>query len=231
VSEAVLIDRFAEIEDARCDRNTLYPVEEILLLAVCGAVSGADDFVALEEFGESKLDWLRGFLPYERGIPSHDTLGRVFGQIQPSDFERCFRAWTRRVQEKTDGEVVAIDGKTACGSGDRASGLEQLHLVEAWATEQELMLGQRRSENGSNEIQAVPRLLEMLALEGCIVTIDAMGCQTDIAEAIIGAEADYVLRFRENQEELALHGANDILTGQTYASPSTARSPTIPSSS
>jgi len=106
------------------------------------------------------------------------------------------------LQEKTDGEVVAIDGKTACGSGDRASGTEQLHLVEAWATEQELMLGQRRSEDGSNEIETIPWLLEGLALEGCIVTIDAMGCQTSVAEAIIGAEADYVLRVKDNQEEM-----------------------------
>ena len=103
MTKAPLIDSFTEIEDSRCARNTLYPIEEILLLAVCGAISGADDFVALEEFGESKLDWLRGFLSYERGIPSHDTLGRVFGQIEPSAFERCFRAWTHRVQEKTSG--------------------------------------------------------------------------------------------------------------------------------
>ena len=202
MSEALLIDSFAEIEDSRCARNTLYPIEEILLLSICGAISGADDFVALEEFGESKLDWLRGFLPFKRGVPSHDTLGRVFGQIESSAFERCFRSWTRRVQEKTDGEVVAIDGKTACGSGDRASGTEQLHLVEAWATEQELMLGQRRSEDGANEIEAIPQLLEVLALEGCIVTIDAMGCQTSVAKAIVDAKADYVLRVKDNQESL-----------------------------
>lgn len=202
MSESMLIDSFAELEDKRSDRNTLYPIEEIMLLAICGAISGADDFVALEAFGQSKLDWLRGFLPYKRGIPSHDTLGRVFAQITPSDFERCFRAWTRRVQEKTHGEVVAIDGKTVCGSGDRASGSTPLHLVQAWATEQQFMLGQRRSEDGSNEIKTVPLLLEVLALEGCIVTIDAMGCQTAIAEAILDAGADYVLRVKDNQKGL-----------------------------
>jgi predicted transposase YbfD/YdcC len=200
--EATLIDSFAEIEDTRSARNTLYPIEEIILLSICGAISGADDFVALEAFGQSKIDWLRGFLPYERGIPSHDTLGRVFAQINPSDFERCFRAWTRRVQEKTRGEVVAIDGKTVCGSGDRASGSPPLHLVQAWATEQQVMLGQRRSEDGSNEIKTVPPLLEVLALEGCIVTIDAMGCQTAIAAAILEAGADYVLRVKGNQKGL-----------------------------
>jgi len=200
--EAPLIDSFAEIEDPRHPRNTLYPIEEILLLAICGAISGADDFVSIAEFGEAKLGWLRGLLPFEHGVPSHDTLTRVFGQIEPSDFERCFRAWTRRVEEKTDGQVVAIDGKTLRGSRDRASGEGPLHLVEAWACGQELMLGQRRSEDGANEIETIPELLEMLALEGCIVTIDAMGCQTDVAEAIIDAEADYVLRLKDNQSGL-----------------------------
>ena len=141
--EASLIDSFAEIEDPRHPRNTLYPIEEILLLAICGATSGADDFVSIAEFGEAKLGWLRRLLPFEYGVPSHDTLTRVFGQIEPSEFERCFRAWTRRVEEKTDGQVVAVDGKTLQGSRDRASEEGLLHLVEAWATGQELMLGQK----------------------------------------------------------------------------------------
>jgi len=200
--EASLIDSFAEIEDPRHPRNTLYPIEEILLLAICGAISGADDFVSIAEFGASKLGWLRGLLPFEHGAPSHDTLTRVFGQIEPSEFDRCFRGWTRRVEDKTEGQVVAVDGKTLRGSGDRASGTDPLHLVEAWATGQELMLGQRRSEAGANEIETIPELLEVLTLEGCIVTIDAMGCQTAVAEAIIGAEADYVLRLKDNQKDL-----------------------------
>mgnify|MGYP006283749061 FL=1 len=200
--EAPLIDSFAEIEDPRHSRNTLYPIEEVLLLAICGAISGANDFVSIAEFGEAKLGWLRGLLPFERGVPSHDTLTRVFGQIEPSEFERCFRAWTRRVEEKTDGQVVAVDGKTLRGSRDRASGEGPLHLVEAWACDQELMLGQRRSEDGANEIDTIPELLEVLALEGCIVTIDAMGCQTSVAEAITDAGADYVLRLKDNQSGL-----------------------------
>jgi predicted transposase YbfD/YdcC len=200
--EAPLIDSFAELEDPRHPRNTLYPIEEILLLAICGAISGANDFVSIAEFGQSKIGWLRGLLPFDHGVPSHDTLTRVFGQIEPPAFERCFRAWTRRIEQKTNGEVVAIDGKAARGSGDRASGTEQLHLVEAWATEQELMLGQRRSTGGSNEIDTIPKLLELLTLKGCIVTIDAMGCHTRVAEAIRGAEADYVLRVKDNQSGL-----------------------------
>lgn len=200
--EAPLIDSFAEIEDPRHPRNTLYPIEEILLLAICGVVSGADDFVSIAEFGEAKLSWLRRLLPFEHGAPSHDTLTRVFGQIEPSEFERCFRAWTRRVEEKTDGQVVAVDGKTLRGSRDRASEEGPLHLVEAWATGQELLLGQKRSENGANEIATIPKLLEVLTLEGCIVTTDAMGCQTSVAEAVIEAEADYMLRLKDNQEGL-----------------------------
>lgn len=145
--EALLIDRFAETEDSRCARNTLYPVEKTLLLAVCGAISEADDFAALEEFG-NRSSGLRQFLLYECRIPSHDIPGRVFDPIKPCDFERCFRVWTRRGQEKTDGEVITIDGKTACGSGDNASGTEQLHLVEGWATGQDIMPGQRRREIG-----------------------------------------------------------------------------------
>jgi predicted transposase YbfD/YdcC len=200
--EAPLVDSFAEIEDPRHPRNTLYPVEEILLLAICGAISGADDFVSIAEFGASKLGWLRGLLPFEHGAPSHDTLTRVFGQIDPSEFERCFRAWTRRVEERTEGQVVAVDGKTLRGSRDRASGTGPLHLVEAWACGQELMLGQRRSEAGANEIETIPELLEVLTLEGCIVTIDAMGCQTAVAGAVIDAGADYVLRLKDNQKGL-----------------------------
>jgi len=200
--EAPLIDSFSEIEDPRHPRNTLYPIEEILLLAICGAISGADDFVSIAEFGEAKLGWLRRLLPFEHGVPSHDTLTRVFGQIEPSEFERCFRAWTRRVEKKTDGQVVAVDGKTLRGSRDRASEEGPLHLVEAWATGQELLLGQRRSEGGTNEIATIPRLLEVLTLEGCIVTTDAMGCQTDVAETITEAGADYVLRLKDNQKSL-----------------------------
>jgi predicted transposase YbfD/YdcC len=202
MSKVPLIDHFAQIEDPRRSRNTLYPIEELLLLAICAVLSGADTFVAIEAFGRSKLDWLRGLLPYERGIPSHDTIGRVFGMLRPSEFERCFRAWTRRVQQQTCGEVVALDGKTVCGSGDRAAGADPLHVVEAWATEQELVLGQCRSSGGTNEIEAIPQLLEHLVLEGCIVTLDAMGCQTDVAAAILGAEADYVLRAKDNQAGL-----------------------------
>jgi predicted transposase YbfD/YdcC len=197
---ASLADSFEELDDPR-DGET-FPLGEIVVLVVCATLSGADTFVAVKEFGESRLDWLRGLLPFEDGIPSHDTLSRVFRRIDPEQFEDCFQKWTREAYEQTDGEVVAIDGKTLCGSGDAAAGQDPRHLVEAWACEQGLTLGQRRSEGGSNEIKAIPELLDTLVLQGCIVTIDAMGCQTDIAEAICEADADYVLRVKDNQEGL-----------------------------
>jgi len=197
---APLANSFEELDDPR-DGET-FPLGEIVVLVVCATISGADTFVAVKEFGDSRLDWLRGLLPFKDGIPSHDTLSRVFRRIDPEQFEECFRTWTRDAYEQTDGEVVAIDGKTLCGSGDVATGQEPRHLVEAWACEQGLTLGQRQSEGGSNEIKAIPKLLETLVLEGCIITIDAMGCQTDIAGAICEAGADYVLRVKDNQEGL-----------------------------
>ena len=195
-----LLESFEPLEDPR--HGEIYPLEEIVVLVICATISGADTFVAVEEFGEARLEWLRDLLPFEDGVPSHDVLSGVFGRIDPVQFEDCFRRWVQGIRGEADGEVVAIDGKTLCGSGDRATGKEPRHLVEAWATEQRLVLGQRRSENGSNEIEAIPQLLEELLLEGCIVTIDAMGCQTDIAEAIQEAGADYVLRVKDNQEGL-----------------------------
>lgn len=145
---------------------------------------------------------MRTLLPFEDGIPSHDTLSSVFGRIDSEQFEECFQAWVRSAREQTDREVVAVDGKTLRGSADPSAGEGPLHLVEAWATEQGLTLGQRRSEDGTNEIAVIPELLEALVLEGCIVTLDAMGCQTTIAEAIREAGADYVLRVKGNQEGL-----------------------------
>ena len=135
-------------------------------------------------------------------FPLPFALSRVFGRIDPEQFEKCFRTWIRSARKQTDGEVIAVDGKTLCGSGDQATEKDPLHLVEAWATEQGLTLGQRRSEGGSNEVEAIPKLLEALVLEGCILTIDAMGCQTSIANAIQEAGADYVLRVKDNQEGL-----------------------------
>ena len=191
---------FQSLDDPR--HGATYPLSEILVLTVCATLCGADTFVEVEEFGEAKLSWLRGLLPFDDGIPSHDTIGRVFGRLDPGAFEDCFQAWTRQVAEQTDGEVVAVDGKKLAGSAGRGDGEQALNLVEAWATEQHLTLGQHRSSGGPNEIETIPRLLEKLVLEGCIVTTDAMGCQTQVVEAVIGAEADYVVQVKTNQGEL-----------------------------
>lgn len=195
-----LVDDFADLDDPRS--GPIYPIEEILFLTVCAVICGADSFVAVEQFGQARLGWLRRFLPFENGIPSHDTIGRLFGGLAPEQFERCFMAWTRRAAQQTEGEVVALDGKTLQGSYDRASGKASLHLVQAWASEQELVLGQKRSEGGRNEIETVPKLLELLTLEGCIVTLDAMGCQKEIARTITDQGAHYVFALKDNQAGL-----------------------------
>jgi predicted transposase YbfD/YdcC len=153
-------------------------------------------------FGNERLEWLRQFLELEHGIPSHDTFGCVFARLDPVQFEQGFLSWVASVFAVTEGEVVAIDGKTARRSHDRSKGKEAIHLVSAWATANHLVLGQRKVEDKSNEITAIPELLQLLMLNGCIVTIDAMGCQTAIAEQIVEQGADYVLPVKGNQPYL-----------------------------
>jgi predicted transposase YbfD/YdcC len=195
-----LVDALDHLDDPRS--GPVHPLPEILLLTLCAVICSADTFVAIEHFGHSKLSLLRRLLPFKHGIPSHDTLGRVFARLDPEAFERWFQAWAHRLARSFDGEVVAIDGKTLHGSADAASGQPPLHLIEAWATEQRLTLGQRRSEGGRNEIETIPDLLAMLVLDGSVVTLDAMGCQVKIAEAIRQGGADYVLQVKGNQGEL-----------------------------
>lgn len=153
-------------------------------------------------FGKAKRKWLEQFLTLAHGIPSHDTFGRVFAQIDPEQFEACFHSWIQAVFELTEGQVVAIDGKRVRRSHDRRNGKSAIHLVSAWATANHLVLGQVKVDEKSNEITAIPELLELLVLNNCIVTIDAMGCQREIAEKIIDAEADYVLMVKDNQSHL-----------------------------
>ena len=157
----------------------------------------------MELFGKSKEEWFRTFLELPQGIPSHDTFGDVFSRLDPEQFRRCFMEWTQAVADLLPGEVVAIDGKTVRRShettGDGASGKRAVHLVSAWASANRLTLGQVKTEEKSNEITAIPQLLQLLELKGCIVTIDAMGCQKDIAQGILGRGADYVLAVKENQ--------------------------------
>lgn len=193
---------FDPLPDPRVERNKLYPLMEILLLVVCAMLSGAEGWEAIEEFGKNKLDWLRKFAPFANGIPSHDCIAAVISRLNPKAFQACFRSWTRAIAEITDGEFIAIDGKTARGSRDRRRGRHALHMVSAWGNRNRLVLGQEATEEKSNEITAIPKLLELLDLKGCIVSIDAMGCQRTIAEQIIDQGGEYVLGLKGNQSTL-----------------------------
>jgi predicted transposase YbfD/YdcC len=192
---------FEGIEDPRIERTKLHQLEDILLIAILAVICGAEGWVDIEAFGKAKDEWLQTFLALPNGIPSHDTFGRVFARLDPQQFEQCFLSWVQSLNEKISG-VVAIDGKTLRRSHDRARGKKALHLVSAWAAEARLVLGQVAVEEKSNEITAIPELLELLLLEGCIVTIDAMGTQRAIAAQIIEQKGDYVLALKENQGNL-----------------------------
>ena len=197
-----LISHFSVVKEPRSEKNKLYPLEEILLLCVCAVVSGAEGWKDIAAFGRIKLDWLREFLPYVYGIPSDDCIGWVMARLSPRAFQECFVAWTQSVAQITDGEVVAIDGKTLRRSHNRRTGRSAIHMVSAWANANRLSLGQVATAEKSNEITAIPKLLELLQLKGCIVTIDAMGCQRAIAEKIVAKGADYILAVKDNQPQL-----------------------------
>jgi predicted transposase YbfD/YdcC len=197
-----LRDHFAALPDPRIDRTKRHQLLDIVTIAICAVLCGADSWVDVELFGQAKLEWLRTFLALPNGIPSHDTFGRVFAALDPQQFEQCFLGWVRAVMTHTAGEVVALDGKTLRRSHDRGAGQAALHLVSAWAATNRLVLGQVAVDGKSNEITALPALLQVLALEGCIVTIDAMGCQRAIAQAIVDQKGDYVLALKENQPTL-----------------------------
>lgn len=210
-------EHFVEVTDPRRREGT-YPLVNILFIAVCAVICGADDFVAIAEFGRSKKKFLERFLDLSAGIPSHDRFNAIFRAIKPAEFEKCLLRWIAALHEVTDGQVVAIDGKTLRRSFDTASGKAAIHMVSAWATANHISLGQVVVDEKSNEITAIPKLLEMLELTGALVTIDAMGCQTKIAAAIVEAGADYVLAVKENQPSLhedllfffADHGTDDF---------------------
>jgi predicted transposase YbfD/YdcC len=192
---------FAQVEDPRIERTKLHRLRDIIILAICGVICGAEGWVEIEEFGKAKQAWFTELLKLPNGIPSHDTFGRVFALIDPNQFEASFVQWVQGISTMLPG-VIAIDGKTLRRSHDRAAGKKALHLVSAWAVENRLVLAQLATEEKSNEITAIPLLLEQLALAGCIVTIDAMGTQTKIAEQIIEQEAEYALALKDNQGNL-----------------------------
>jgi predicted transposase YbfD/YdcC len=175
---------------------------DIVVIAICAIICGADDWVAVEMFGNAKQEWLSKFLELPNGIPSHDTFGRVFGALDPEQFQSCFLNWISAVSEITQGQVVALDGKTLRRSHDKTLGKKAIVIVSAWATANGLVLGQRKVDEKSNEITAIPELLQALEISGCIITIDAMGCQKEIAADIVNQDADYVLSLKENHGNL-----------------------------
>jgi predicted transposase YbfD/YdcC len=193
-----LFDSLDQVPDPRRERTKLHQLVDILVIAVCATICAAETWEEIEEFGRAKEGWFKKFLALPNGIPSHDTFRRVFLLINPKKFQESFLVWVRSVAEVTEGEVVSIDGKQVRGART-PQGKEGLRMVSAWASEQRLVLGQLKTEEKSNEITAIPLLLELLELRGCIVTIDAMGCQTGIAAQIIKQGADYVLSLKGNQ--------------------------------
>jgi predicted transposase YbfD/YdcC len=190
------------LDDPRVDRSKTHLLPEILFVAICTMACGGDGFTDMEMFGHAKEDWLGKYLELPGGIPSHDTFGRVFSMIDPKAFTECFVNWTQALHVATEGEVIAVDGKTIRHSFDTATGKNALHLVSAWASENGLALGQVRVDDKSNEITAIPKLLDMIDVSGRIITTDAMGCQKDIAGKIVEKKGDYVLCLKGNQESL-----------------------------
>lgn len=193
---------FDELEDPRRRQGQRHRLADVILIAVAAVICGADSWVEVELFGRAKERWLREFLELPNGIPSHDTFGRVFAALDPAKFEACFRRWVAAVNQTSAGQVVAIDGKTLRRSHDRGRGRGALHMVSAWAAENGLALGQLAVEAKSNEITAIPELLKVLLLAGTVVTIDAIGCQDEIAEQIVAEGGDYVLAVKDNQPKL-----------------------------
>jgi len=195
-------EHFGQVTDPRLDRTKEHKLMDIIAIALCAVICGAEGWTDIENFGNSKLPWLKTFLELPNGIPSHDTFGRVFSLLDAVQFQKAFYEWVWAVNEIVQGQIINIDGKRLGGSGDKVLGKRAIYMVSAWAEENELVLGQRKVDEKSNEITAIPELLKMLAISGCIVTIDAMGTQTQIAQTIREAQADYVLSVKENQGHL-----------------------------
>lgn len=191
---------FDQVEDPRRQAGLRYPLIEVLFIAICAIIAGADDWVAIERFGRAKFSWFQKYLTLKHGIPAHDTFGDVFGVLDPEQFAEAFTSWMQMIA--TVSGVIALDGKTVRHSFDKSLGKAAIHMVSAWSAHNQLILGQVKVDDKSNEITALPKLLELLVVKGCLVTIDAMGCQTEIAEQIIDQGGDYLLAVKKNQKHL-----------------------------
>lgn len=197
-----LLEYFADLPDPRIERCKEHELIDIIAIAILATICGAEHFTEMEEFGRSREVWLKTFLGLKNGIPTHDTFARVFARLKPSEFHERFLRWVQAVATATEGEVVSIDGKTARRSHNKRAGIAALHLVNAWATRNHLVLGQLKVDKKSNEITAVPELLRVLEIKGCIVTVDALNTQKEIAHEIREQGADYVLALKENHPKL-----------------------------
>jgi len=197
-----MLRAFGNIEDPRMDRTKHHSLTDIMAIAICATICGADGWVQVVEFGQCKDDWFKTFLDLPNGIPSHDTFGRVFSLLKPEDFEACFIEWTDSLAEASEGQLVAIDGKAIRRSLDSANDKAAIHMVSAWSKANNMVLGQISTDEKSNEITAIPKLLKLIELENAVVTIDAMGCQKKIAKEIINQNADYILQVKDNQPTL-----------------------------
>jgi len=203
VSPVRLIEtHFGNLRDPRALHSILHKLIDILIITICAVISGADDFVAIAEYGKEKQEWLKTFLELANGIPSVDTFERLFARLKPEELQKSFINWMEAVHECTDGELINIDGKTLRGAKEAGNSRSLIHMVSVWSASQHLVLGQKKVGEKSNEITAIPALLKMLAIRGSVVSIDAMGCQTEIASTIIEQGADYVLALKGNQGNL-----------------------------
>lgn len=201
-ARAGVLRSFASLPDPRRQRTRKHELLELITIAICGVICGADGWTQMAQFGRAKRKWFQTFLHLPNGIPSHDTFGRVFARLDPVAFERCFLDWMAGLAKKTFGRLIALDGKTLRGSFDAAAERSPLHLVSAWCEQNQTVLGQWATAAKSNEITAIPELLELLDIAGAVVTTDAMGCQTAIAEKIVAGNADYILQVKGNQPKL-----------------------------
>jgi len=199
--EKTIEDFFKKIEDHR-RHNKLHKLIDVIIIAICGVIAGADTYEQIENFGKKRKRWLSRFLELPHGIPSHDTFGRILERMNPDEFQNSFKSWIGSVTERTKGQVIAIDGKTLRRSHDESSDKKAIHMISAWASSNQVVLGQLKTEEKSNEITAIPNLLKMLDVSGCIITIDAMGTQKKIAETIMDKKGDYVLALKENHKTL-----------------------------